>query len=399
MLDTTPPVRRRHVFFFSGFDPKGAAYYHRIYRQQAARQTQVSGLGYQVGNRHKVANGNTCWSVRCEAGDGQGAVQTTYEYVRWDDIVREQWPRSALGVFKASLRTYLAAVVPALRLWRIAPKQVASLFYPALYWLLAVALALFLGVGVAGLVARVGGAGWWPQVVGLLAGALLMRGAGWLERRVHTTWLLRIFAFAHAWATERVPGLPQRLDAGAQALRQRLDDPALDEVLVVGFSVGGMLAVSVVARALAAAPSVSEPAPVSMLTLGHCVPLLGLMPDAHSFRTELQQVGGSTSVCWVDVSAPGDWGSLALIDPVRLCAPAPTNAGTPARTAVNPRRLASPRFHTLFEPETYRALRKDKRRMHMQYLMAGERAGVYDYFALTAGPLGLRQRLNEGRVS
>jgi hypothetical protein len=288
-----------------------------------------------------------------------------------------------------------------------------SLFYPVLYWVLAAALALLVGVGVAGLVVWAGvaglvvwagGAGWWPQVLGLLAGAVLMRGAGWLERRLHTTWLLRIFAFAHAWSTERVPSLPQRLDQAAQALRQRLDDPAMDEVLVVGFSVGGMLAVSVVARAGVAAPSVSASAPLSMLTLGHCVPLLGLMPDAHSFRTELQRVGGSASVCWVDVSAPGDWGSLALIDPVPLCAPDISNAGNPnaghsASAAVNPRLLASPRFHTLFEPETYRRLKKDKRRMHMQYLMAGERAGVYDYFALTAGPLGLRQRLDEGRVS
>ena len=40
---TLNTVRQRHVFFLSGFDPKGAAYYHRLYaegaRAQAATQS------------------------------------------------------------------------------------------------------------------------------------------------------------------------------------------------------------------------------------------------------------------------------------------------------------------------------------------------------------------------
>jgi hypothetical protein len=55
--------------------------------------------------------------------------------------------------------------------------------------------------------------------------------------------------------------------------------------------------------------------------------------------------------------------------------------------------MASPRFHTLFDPATYAVLKKNKRRMHMQYLMAAQLPGGYDYFSLTAGSLDLRQRV------
>jgi hypothetical protein len=36
---------------------------------------------------------------------------------------------------------------------------------------------------------------------------------------------------------------------------------------------------------------------------------------------------------------------------------------------------------------------RNKRRMHLQYLMAGERPALYDYFAITAGPSSLPDRI------
>lgn len=426
MLEASQRVQRRHVFFFSGFDPKGASYYQRLYREQAALQGAVTGVAYTVGGRQKTPQGNTRWEVVAqvqvqaqaqqpasqtgqggeegsEAGRGGETVHTTYEYLRWDDIVRSQWPRGAAGVFKESVRTYRSAVWPALRAWPAAPNTVRSLFYPVVYWLLAVLLALGLGLGLATLVRQFWGAPVLAAVVGLAAAAALFSGAWQLEKRLHTSWLLRIFSFAHAWAIDAVPGLDERLNAAAQQIKAQLDDPAVDEVLLVGFSVGSMWAVSAAARTVGQPAGRAEQPnklseKLSVLTLGHCIPLLGLMPEADKFRRELQQLGAQPAVCWADVSAPGDWGSFALVDPVPLCRPQGSSA-TVGTAAVNPRCVVSPRFHTLFEPAAYQLIKKDKRRMHMQYLMAAQLPGVYDYFALTAGPLGLRERLARGQLS
>ena len=39
--------------------------------------------------------------------------------------------------------------------------------------------------------------------------------------------------------------------------------------------------------------------------------------------------------------------------------------------------------------------RRNRYQVHMQYLMAAERTGVYDYFAITAGAQRLRDRFAE----
>jgi hypothetical protein len=360
-------VRRRHVFFLSGFDPKGASYYHALYRAQAALQSRVSGESYEVGPRVRLANGNASWEVR------SATTRTVYEYARWDDIVRAHWPRNAGGVLRASLRVVamLAGAGGALRkTWRAAPRTLIALAMPIAAWGIAV-LAAVLAAWTAAMATH-------SWIVAAAAAAAVLWVAFRIERAWNMAWLLRIYAFAVDWADARVPALPQRLDGIASDVRARLFDPEVDEVIVVGFSVGSLLAASIVSRVLRddAVPAQK----LSLLTLGHCIPLLGLIPRAASFREELSTLADSPRLNWVDYSSPADWGSFALADPLALCL-----ARAPRRAPL----MMSPRFHTLFDEPTYLRLRRDKRRMHLQYLMAGERASGYDYFAMTAGPAPL----------
>jgi hypothetical protein len=115
--------------------------------------------------------------------------------------------------------------------------------------------------------------------------------------------------------------------------------------------------------------------------------LLGLMAGADAFRAELARLGQAPSLRWVDFSSITDWGSFALVDPIALC----LGPGGPQRPHTP--RMASPRFHLMFEPQDYRQIVRNKRRMHMQYLMAGQRPALYDYFAITAGPESLPDRI------
>lgn len=52
----------------------------------------------------------------------------------------------------------------------------------------------------------------------------------------------------------------------------------------------------------------------------------------------------------------------------------------------------SPRFAEMFDASAHRALKRDKFKLHFQYLMAGERVTDYDYFAITAGGRYLAER-------
>jgi len=55
-------------------------------------------------------------------------------------------------------------------------------------------------------------------------------------------------------------------------------------------------------------------------------------------------------------------------------------------------RMTSPRFHTLIEPARYQAMVGDKHAVHTQYLASTDKPGLYDWFAISAGPRSLAAR-------
>jgi hypothetical protein len=382
-------VKTRHVFFVSGFDPKPAAHYHALYRDQAALQSRVNGMDVHVSSRTRNDRGGSCWTVSCVEG-GQ-TCNTLYEYVRWDDIVRKHWPRGAWGMGRDVLSGLFAVLFSGQlsRVWGHARRPLLAMAYAFGFLasgLLLCGLSAFVG---AALTRLLGGADWLAWSVALGAGFFSFRLFARLERRLNMVWMGRILNFSRVWANGRVPELDERLDAMAQAVRDARADPAVDEVLIVGISVGSQLAVALTARSLQRHESdagMSAGAALSLLTLGHCIPLLGLMRSAATFRAELASVAAHPSVQWVDFSAPNDWVSFGPVDPVSMC-----GLSVHDRPNAQPVML-SPRFHTLFSPANYRRLARDKFRLHRQYIMASELAGAYDYFSITAGALRLLER-------
>lgn len=375
-------VRRRHVLYLSGFDPQGPGHYHALYAEQAALQSKVSGDRITVGPRQR-AGSNAAWDVRWQGADGGEPVDTRYEFLRWDDIVRQHWPRGQMRLLAVTVGA-TARLLGNGSLWRILQTS-----WPA-FLALSLPAALLAGVllSLLGLAAL----GWWvgTQLASWLGVALVVVGIAplraWAQRaqtKVQMAWLMRSASVVLQQARGRLPALEERLDQFAKRLRELVDASAVDEVLVVGHSSGAMLAVSVVARALRADPQLLQrPTSLSMLTLGECIPLLSYQPEATAFRQELGVLRGARDLNWIDVTAPPDGCCFALIDPTEVC-----EDGLPDgnRGLSGPKRV-SPRFAQCFPPERYQAVRRDKYRCHFQYLMAVEVPGTYDYFALSAGP-------------
>ncbi|MBN8488730.1 MAG: hypothetical protein J0M20_13545 [Burkholderiales bacterium] len=376
-------VRRRLVCYLSGFDPQGPAHYHQLYATEGARQSAVSGHVLQVGRRRRMAEHVAGWDV--DATIEGGSVQTRYEFLRWDDIVRSHWPRSRWALLRttvwASWQCWRDGVM--WYSWQRSWPAFLALAGPGLamlIWLVLLALAC----GVAwGLLKGVGAA----LAVGWLALALPgLVGLGMVaERRTQMAWLMRSLACLVRQGRGQTPELESRLDEHAARLAAALAAGGHDEVLLVGHSSGAMLAVSVAARALRQLPAQST-AQLSLLTLGQCGATLSRQPQAQAYRDELVELAASPRLTWLDVSAPPDGCCYALVDPCEGLTLPPAARGA--------KRL-NPRFAQLFTPATYEGLRRDKYRCHFQYLMAGELPGEYDYFAITAGPQSLAQRFEQ----
>jgi hypothetical protein len=371
-------VRHRHVFYVSGFDPRGPAHYHRLYKDEAAKQALINGLPIQVGNREKVSEIESIWRLT------SGQTEADYSFFRYDDLMRERWARSNWAVLVEILRYTMHMLRRGVfhKVLFTSWPTFISMVYPLSLVLLAMLIAL-VGAAIAwwfgGLLAAITG--------GIVIFAILITLRGWLEERINAFWIARILSFIADQGAGRVPALEARLDQWAARIAEAVKDKQADEILIVGHSVGTQLAVSVTARVvrLIGNPLPAKPR-LSLLTLGHTIPLQALQPSARRFRDELALLSQTPGLDWIDVSAAIDSACFPLCDPVEASG---LKQADPAKPSP---KLVSARFPKLFTPETYKTLRRQFKRAHFQYLLSAELKGDYDYFLITAGDKTLSER-------
>ena len=377
-------VRKRCVFYVSGFDPKGASRYHALYRDEAGKQSRVSGVPMEVGPREKTPQGNAFWQVAAQANGG--AVATHFEFLRWDDIVRSHWPKNQVRLLWSVMATTWLNVRTgaAWRMLKLAWPPVVAMF-SAFLLLCAMLLGTPLLAVLVFMAVLPAGGPWAAVAASGMACALWVQCGRMLEKKYSMLWLMRSYAFTAQQAQGQVPQMDARLEQHAATVRQRIEAGLDDEVLVVGHSSGAMLAASVLAKVLRRAPQAGAGrAVVSLLTLGHCMPMLGCLPQAQAFRDDLQVLATAPGFDWIDFTAPPDGCCFALVDPLAAC-------GVQASGLRRPK-LLSPRFAEMFDAPAYRSLCQDKFRIHFQYLMASGKPVPYDYFAITAGAETLATR-------
>jgi hypothetical protein len=421
-------VRRRLVFYLSGFDPSGPSRYHQLYQAEGPRQARLSGYQLSVGGRRRLDAHRTEWPV--DYVDHAGSTcHTEVQFLRWDDLVRDAWVRSPWRLFWGSIHSLCvyARNGSALRVLQSSWPAFVCLVAPGASALAVCLMALLLGALVCASlwVPDPAATPIWCSALGMSV-ALITRLM--LERRWRLDWLARSAAFILRQARDDTPALEARMDHFGDVVASAIAQSRVDEVLVVGHSSGALLAVSVLARACArlcpreplgsggsaANHAANEPAfqtaqarPVlGFLSLGQCIPLLSFQPEATRYRQELACVQQWTDLCWVDISSPADGCCFALTDPCEVLhtpggvdGPAVTaNVSSPPSSAPNPK-LISARFSQLFTAESYRRLRRDRMTFHFQYLKSGDRRGDYDYFQTTAGPRSLQAHSEPMRCS
>lgn len=381
-------VRRRRVFFVSGFDPHGPRRYHRLYREEAERQAAISGYEVSTGRLNwpgeEPEAGGPWFSVSGRSAGGAG--RAVVENLRWDDIAREQMRRSTLSIYGLMVRAlWRFAVSGALGgMIRLRKSVVIAAFYPVGLALFYLAASLGLGLGAASVFADMLGLPLWTGApAGLVVAAAALTAARRMDRHAYAFYLICDYAHAAAHAEGGDPELDRRMEAFGRRIAAVWALGDCDEVLVVGHSSGAQVAVQALAAALRVGAGATKGPKLSLLTLGQAIQMSSLLPGAAGLRRDLAFLGDSDLVDWVDVTAPADGACFALTDPV---------AATGARPGLRNPKIISAAFRRTLSPATRRRLRWRYFRRHHQYLRAFERPGDYDYFAITAGPLSLAAR-------
>lgn len=365
----SPRIVRRRVLFAHGFDPRGPGPYHALMAEEARPGV------FEVGPRRGAV-----WDLAVDWPDGR--AESRFEVLRWDDLVRAFWVRGP-----AESRLPLRA----LRVWGRAgvlaeaardnrPFCLALLLPAAAQGLrlTAVLVATTASVVTLALLARILGA----SPAWGLAGLAALAAGPWLRRAVQRQldlgWLSQCFD-----ALARFRGLPAdrevKLDAMADRIVAVAEEAGDEEVVVVGHSIGSLMAAAAVSRALKLRPDLGDR--VQLVTLGQCLSIYGRLGGDPGWTRDLARLVAS-QVRWTDITSPADGASSGRWPPLRFSAHAVRTDRVRAR---------SPRFHEALHAERLRQLRRDPRALHFQYLRLSDRPEVYDVRRVLAGPPGAFQ--------
>ena len=240
---TGKPVAKRLVFHIGGYDPitshLGA---QRRFVREIARFQRTWSVKASVDGFRDSAD-QVGWNVTTTGPDW--LVETDYRLVRWDDVIEAVGRRSIGSRISAGVLAFLDFVLSG-TLWRysVTNWRYAGFFlYPFVMFGLFVAAAFLIGAAAFKITGSI------PVAVGggLVGFAAVLAGP-W--RWLHLGDLFDDWIFSREYIRRGNPEIEQRLDRLAGELAAAASDGAADEILVLGHSLGAVLAVDLLDRAL-----------------------------------------------------------------------------------------------------------------------------------------------------
>ena len=374
-------IARRHVFHVAGYDPYDIVAQHRRFRREIATFAATWNVSAAASDVTRQA-GATAWNVTARGPNW--AVETTFEPLDWHDIVRADLAGPALPRLAAGAAVFADVVASGtFRRYFAASHRYAFFFLvPFMDVVLFALVGALVGHALAGAPALVGLAR--AAVAATLALALFCLLMRWPGRRWRVEQGLADWIFARDYMRGRRPDIEARLERFADRLVACAQASAVDEIVIVGHSLGAIFVVDLVTRALARDPDLARRGPaLAVLTIGATIPKIALHPDGGRLRGCAERVAGEPDIFWVEYQARDDAISFYKFHPVTLRAIG--QGGDPAQPLV--RRV---QFHEMMRPQDFRRYRVNFMRLHYQFVMANAQRATYDYFMIVCGPLPLR---------
>lgn len=375
-------VRHRKVFYIPGYDPFPPRRYRELFRKEGAVQANLSDYSLTTTGCPGDA---VSFGWHAELQHDRQVSSADFSILVWSDLVRDSMKAGIPTTFWRMLQTIGVYVFSGaiFRLMRLRKGPVIAALYPIAMLLAQLAFALLCGWVIWTVFSNL-----WTGIgafLGLMTTVWVLRWFRQQDRHFFAYYLMQDYAFSAQLKGGTPHNLDERIDLFAGHIADALRSD-VDEVLVVGHSSGAHLAISALARLLRAGLVPANGPVLSLLTLGHVVPMVSFLPQARDLRTDLSDLSLSDQLTWVDVTAPGDGCCFALCDPVAVTGLQPDGKRWPL--------VLSAAFTQTLSPEKWKRLRWRFFRLHFQYLCAFDRPGDYDYFQITAGALTLGDRFS-----
>jgi hypothetical protein len=382
-------VRRRLIIYVQGYDPRGLAEYYRMFRREYRRACELYGLTGRVGGAvNDPSRFITTWEMTTQGSDW--TVDTTYEFLRWEDIIRRDFARPAWWKILHMYRTFGSTLLNGVLFRILRAHWRFGLFslYPLVLMTFFIACGALVGALCFKLVATLGAPAVVSWFVGIVTGSGAFASFLWVtEPQTYLLYLCDDGISTHQFAHGQRPDWEERMETFAGYVVDSVRSADADEVIIVGHSSGSFLAVDVLDRALARDPELGRRGKsVRLLTVGANLPIIGFHAQAQWFRDRLRRLAVASDIDWVDYQSRHDIMNFWPFDPV---ADHGIDAGPDRR---NPSVVAIS-FRDLWVGNFGRR-RWRFFKAHFQFLMANERLGAaYDFYLICCGPFDLMTRL------
>jgi pimeloyl-ACP methyl ester carboxylesterase len=384
--ETAGPIRRRHVIYVSGYDPRGAQSFFDLLNRTCERFNKLWPIAASLHAADMEADDIARWQLDLRGADWQ--VATRYDFVRMESFIRADMAQPMPRPFWRGLCWYADDVASGVqfRIFRAAWRfglhllcfQLLIAAWAAVPLVAAFAAERILGALGLAFAARL--------VIALAVGA----GTLFALRPLADRW--RVVQIISSWWTFRRFGrgratwIDQVVERAARHLVAAARSNESDEVVLVGHSAGGTIACAIMARALDLDPELGRGgAPVVLLTLGSVMPAIALHPAAQRMRAVVARLAAAPAIRWVECQSRKDVMCFVDFDPV-----AGVGVAAPGAAARNPL-LWRIRFKEMIAPEKYDRFSWNHFRIHYQYIMAGDRPAPYDYVLVIGSPVPIDQ--------
>jgi hypothetical protein len=370
-------IGRRHVYHLAGYDPIDPASQHRRF----VRQLAILKRTWNVDAAASALEGDATrawWQVSARGANWQ--VDAVHELLPWDDIIRGDLAGPLPARLLNAARAYFDFIATGtmFRYIMANPRYAGFFLFPLLQLALFAAVAGFVAafapqwLGLTGLGAASAG-----TVIALVVFAALLQ---WPGRRWGVQHALDDWIFSWQVIHGRRPDVDARIEHFAEILVARSRERALDEIILVGHSMGASLVLDVVARALARDPQLGRYGPeICVLTVGSTIPKFTLHPSGERFRRCAARIAAEPSIAWVEYQVRSDAISFYKFDPLSLR----HVAGDQFDRKPVIRRV---QLHQMLERKSRLRHRHRVMRVHYQVVMANEQRATYDYLLMVCSP-------------
>ena len=379
-------VRRRHVIYVGGYEPRGARGYYKLFQRECDRFQRVWPVSLTIQPGEFDSEDFARWVVDVRASNWK--VSTTYDFLRLERFIRSDMAEPMMRYIPRSLGWIVGDLVSGaqFRIFRASWRFGLHLLFVQLVLLAWLALAAAIGVIVGyvatnhlGLSTPVGIV---ASLLAALASFLALQPVAerWAAVQIPSCWVI-----LRRFGRGRATWLDQVIDVGARRLIAVAQINDADELVVVGHSAGGVIASAVMARALEIDPDLGRRGPrLVLLTLGSVMPAVALHPAARRMREIVKRLAVESTLAWIDCQSRKDVMAFLNFDPVDGVG---VHVGAQRCNPLTWR----VRFKDMLSPTDYRRLRWKFFRVHFQYIMASDRPSPYDYILLIGGPVAIAE--------